>query len=129
MAMANIGVTDEIGVTVRFSGAQDDLDNDDEELQQQFILVSYYWCFYIFRETGVCLLLLKLDMGKRSLRLKAEKGGEAAVKLEKEALVRRQRQGCWYVYCIAAVGQMRTDETWDTNMAAARVDAQCRNTI
>ena len=32
----------------------------------------------------MCLLLIKLEMGKRSLRLKAEKGGEAAVKLEKE---------------------------------------------
>ena len=27
------------------------------------------------------------------------------------ALVRRQRQGCWDVYCIAAVGQMRPQRT------------------
>ena len=63
------------------------------------------------------------------LLLRLALGVEVGVDVTVATLVRRQRQGCWDVYCIAAVGQMRTDETWDTNMAAARVDAQCRNTI
>ena len=35
-------------------------------------------------------------------------GIEVGVNVTVATLVRRQRQGCWDVYCIAAVGQMRT---------------------
>ena len=35
-------------------------------------------------------------------------GVEVGVDVTVATLVRRQRQGCWDVYCIAAVGQMRT---------------------
>ena len=35
-------------------------------------------------------------------------GVEVGVNVTVATLVRRQRQGCWDVYCIAAVGQMMT---------------------
>jgi len=59
MAMANIGVTDEIGVTVRFSGAQDDLDNDDEELRTSFTISPSY----AFSDNLGSLIELKQNLG------------------------------------------------------------------
>ena len=59
MAMANIGVTDEIGVTVRFSGAQDDLDNDDEELRTSFTISPSY----AFNDNLGSLIELKQILG------------------------------------------------------------------
>jgi hypothetical protein len=59
LAMANIGITDEIGVTVRFSGAQDDLDNDDEELRTSFTISPSY----AFNDNLGSLIELKQILG------------------------------------------------------------------
>ena len=59
LAMANIGVTDEIGVTVRFSGAQDNLDDDDEELRTSFTISPSY----AFNDNLGSLIELKQILG------------------------------------------------------------------
>ena len=59
LAMANIGITDEIGLTVRFSGAQNDLDNDDEELRTSFTISPSY----AFSDNLGSLIELKQNLG------------------------------------------------------------------
>ena len=50
---------------------------------------------------AICPILSKMRVNCRKC--------DISVKfVKKSALVRRQRQGCWDVYCIAAVGQMMT---------------------
>ena len=59
LAMANIGITDEIGLTVRFSGAQNDLDNEDEELRTSFTISPSY----AFNDNLGSLIELKQILG------------------------------------------------------------------
>ena len=59
LAMANIGITDEIGVTVRFSGAQNDLDDEDEELRTSFTISPSY----AFNDNLGSLIELKQILG------------------------------------------------------------------
>ena len=63
------------------------------------------------------------------LLLRLALGVEVGVDVTVATLVRRQRQGCWNVYSIATVGQVRPQRTIGQCIAAARVDAHYRDTI
>ena len=68
----------------------------------------------------------RLELEHLDLRLVL---GEQELVVTVATLVRRQRQGCWDVYCTAAMGQVRPRRTIGYYQTAARVDVQCCNTL
>ena len=68
----------------------------------------------------------RLELEHLDLRLAL---GEQELVVTVATLVRRQRQGCWDVYCTAAMGQVSHAGPKGTITTAARVDVQCRSRV